>query len=100
MSWSPQQQAMLSAMGFTLYRQAGAAPERPAANDPATAPVAAASPATASPAAGDRLLQALVRAAGGRDLAALALPPMEQLRASGAAKRALWPALRALRRKH
>ena len=93
MSWSPQQQAMLSAMGYTLYRQAGAAPETPAANDSATVRVPA-----ASPAAGDRLLQALVRAAGGRDLAALPLPPMDQLRASGAAKRALWPRLRALRR--
>lgn len=80
MSWNPQQQAMLSAMGYTLYRQAGA--EAPAS-------------ATAST---DRLLQALVRAAGGKDLAALALPSMVHLRASGAAKRALWPALRALRR--
>ncbi|MBW8369270.1 MAG: hypothetical protein K0M70_15610 [Arenimonas sp.] len=88
MSWNPQQQAMLSAMGYTLYRQAGAAPEADAV------PPQAAVPARAS----DRLLQALVRAAGGRDLAALGLPPMEQLRASGAAKRALWPRLRALRR--
>lgn len=99
MSWSPQQQAMLSAMGYTLYRQAGASP---AALPAAVAEPAGGQPApTPKPAAqGDRLLQALARAAGGRDLAALALPPMEQLRASGAAKRALWPALRALRRKH
>ena len=99
MSWNPQQQAMLSAMGYTLYRQAGAAPAAlPAAvAEPAGGPPA---PAPKPAAQGDRLLQALARAAGGRDLAALALPPMEQLRASGAAKRALWPALRALRRKH
>ena len=96
MSWNPQQQAMLSAMGYTLYRQAGAAvPMVPAdagaASEPARVP--------ASPGgAGDRLLQALARAAGGHDLATLALPPIDQLRASGAAKRALWPTLRALRR--
>jgi len=88
MSWNPQQQAMLSAMGYTLYRQAGAAP---AAGETPQA-------AVSGRASSDRLLQALVRAAGGRDLAALALPPLEQLRASGAAKRALWPRLRALRR--
>lgn len=81
MSWDPQQQAMLSAMGYTLYRQAGAEPT-----------------AGRAPASGDRLVQALARAAGGRDISALALPPIEQLRTSGAAKRALWPQLRALRR--
>lgn len=92
MSWSPQQQAMLSAMGYTLYRQAGAAPVSAGVAEPVRA--------QASPAASaDRLLQALARAAGGHDLAALALPPIEQLRTSGAAKRALWPTLRALRRK-
>lgn len=99
MSWNPQQQAMLSAMGYTLYRQAGAAP----AVMPGTGAVAGtvAEPARGRAAPGapaDRLLQALARAAGGHDLAALALPPIEQLRASGAAKRALWPMLRALRR--
>lgn len=93
MSWSPQQQAMLSAMGYTLYRQAGAVPDVPA---PSVAVSAPAPPRTPT----DRLLQALARAAGGHDLAGLALPPMDQLRASGAAKRALWPTLRALRRKH
>ena len=89
MSWNPQQQAMLSVMGYTLYRQAGAEPEAP--------PVAEATRGAVSPAGSERLLQALVRAAGGRDLGALSLPPLDQLRASGAAKRALWPRLRALR---
>ena len=93
MSWNPQQQAMLSAMGYTLYRQAGAAP--PVHDGGAVEPARAAPLAAGSP---DRLLQALVRAAGGRDLAALPLPPLDQLRASAAAKRALWPRLRALRR--
>jgi len=93
MSWNPQQQAMLSAMGYTLYRQAGATPDTPAPAAGETPPAVASG--RGSP---DRLLQALVRAAGGCDLAALPLPPMEQLRASGAAKRALWPRLRALRR--
>ena len=97
MSWNPQQQAMLSAMGYTLYRQAGA-PVPMAAAVAGTASEAARTPVSPG-ASGDRLLQALARAAGGHDIATLALPPMEQLRASGAAKRALWPTLRALRRK-
>lgn len=91
MSWNPQQQAMLSAMGYTLYRPAGAEPLASVRED-------AQSPAPAGTSS-DRLMKALSRAAGGHDLAALALPPMEQLRRSAAAKRALWPTLRALRRK-
>jgi hypothetical protein len=79
MTWSPQQQAMLTAMGYTLYRQVDALP------------ILADAPA-------DRLLQALQRAAGGRDLAGFPLPPLPELRANAAAKRALWPRLRALRR--
>lgn len=89
MSWSPQQQAMLGAMGYTLYRPAGAAP------------VAAATAADAGIASGahEKLLSALRRAAGGRDLGGLAMPPLDRLRADAAAKRALWPVLRALRRR-
>ena len=45
----------------------------------------------------ERLWSALVRAAGGRDPSPL-LPPLPVLRSGGEAKRALWPALRALRR--
>lgn len=89
MTWSTQQQAMLSAMGYVLYRQAGA-PVPVSAVAESAAPAAALAPS--------RLLQALARAAGGRDPAGLPLPPLEQLRASAAAKRALWPLLRALRR--
>ena len=92
MSWSPQQQAMLGAMGYALYRQAGASPVPPAA--PADA-----APAAAAVASGDRLMQALQRAAGGRELSGLALPPLEALRSDPAAKRRIWPVLRALRRR-
>jgi hypothetical protein len=48
---------------------------------------------------GERLMQALQRAAGGRDLSGLALPPLETLRSDATAKRKLWPVLRALRRR-
>jgi hypothetical protein len=89
MSWSPGQQAMLSAMGYTLYRQA---------NAPGTAAPRVPARAGARPdGMPERLWDALVRAAGGYDPSPL-LPPAEQLRAGAAAKRALWPALRALRR--
>lgn len=88
MSWNLQQQGMLAAMGYTLYRPAGRAPEpvAPAVNAPAVA-------------AQDKLLLALRRAAGGRDLDGLPLPPLDRLRTDAAAKRALWPVLRALRRR-
>jgi hypothetical protein len=89
-TWSPQQQAMLAAMGYTLYRLAG---QEPAAADLPAKAVAIRPTAAAT----EPLLQALQRAAGGRDLAALALS-LPDLRASAAAKRALWPRLRALRR--
>lgn len=94
MSWSPQQQAMLSAMGYTLYREAGAPVAAPSAP-----PAKAADAAREYAGAGARLMQALQRAAGGRDLSGLALPPLETLRSGAAAKRALWPVLRALRRR-
>ena len=74
MSWTPSRQAMLEAMGYALYRDVQA-------------------PDPAHP-----LMQALRRAAGGRELAGLALPPLDRLRGDAAAKRALWPRLRALRR--
>src|SRR5690606_34012911 len=93
MSWNPHQQALLEAMGYTLYRQAPAAPA-PAA----VSPSAPAAPAWGAVASGDPLWRALCRAAGGRDLAGLGLPPLSELRADPAAKRALWPRLRSLRR--
>ena len=107
MSWSPAQQVMLEAMGYTLYARAGSAAAAPAAEPvPAPAPEAARRPpagrtTTARPAQGgfERLEAALRRAARGRELAHV-LPPLAELRASPAAKRAFWPVLRALRRVH
>ena len=96
MSWSPQQQGMLAAMGYTLYRDAGAVP---AVTAQAPAGLAETAPAGGSRSAGDRLMLALQRAAGGRDLSGLALPPLDTLRSNAAAKRKLWPVLRALRRR-
>ena len=119
MSWNPQQQAMLAAMGYTLYRQAGAEPASagaesavvrspvsgygaPEGRRDAEATAGQDAPRTPRDAAAkfERLLQALVRASGGRDAGELPLPPLEQLRDSAQAKRALWPVLRALRRRH
>lgn len=97
MSWSPQQQGMLAAMGYTLYRGAGAQPTAPAVVSAAS--MAEPAPRYATPSTGDRLMQALQRAAGGRDLSALSLPPLETLRSDATAKRKLWPVLRALRRR-
>ena len=96
MSWSPQQQGMLAAMGYTLYRGAGAAPASAA---PVPASVAEATSGSGYATAGDRLMKALQRAAGGRDLSGLALPPLDTLRSDAVAKRKLWPVLRALRRR-
>ena len=84
MSWNPAQRAMLSAMGYTLYRPVGA-PAAAAQADPGPPPEG-------------RLLKALRRAARRDDLSGLPLPPWEQLRSDAAAKRALWLRLRALRR--
>lgn len=83
MNWSPDQQVLLGAMGYVLYRQ-GAPGAEPAAEG-ASLPEG-------------RLLQALRRAARSEDLSGLGLPPYEKLRADAGAKRALWARLRAARR--
>ena len=81
MSWSPWQREVLAALGQPPLRHA-------------------APPAVAD----DPLLHALLRAAArtpeSADAAAIArsLPPLSTLRGNAAAKRALWPTLRALRR--
>lgn len=80
-AWSAEQRRLLAGLGVTLFARVEATPE----------PVVDADSAFAG------LRAALERAAGGRNLAALLLD-LRQVRASGAAKRALWPALRALRR--
>ncbi|KFN43623.1 hypothetical protein [Arenimonas oryziterrae] len=94
MSWSGEQQRLLGAMGYTLYQRAGVAvaPVAPMADSDAPA-------ATAAPASAGKLLQALQRAANGRDIAAL-ITDLEALRRDPRGKRTLWPQLRALRRGH
>jgi hypothetical protein len=78
MAWDGFQREVLAALGHQLYAVADAAPAAPSVQD-------------APP-----LLRALARAVGS-DVATLpALPPLDQLR-TPAAKRALWPRLRALR---
>jgi len=87
--WDAFQREMLSALGHEVMMLASATEAVPVE----AAPVAAQFDATGMP----PLQRALVRAVGG-DAARLAgLPPLEQLR-TPAAKRALWPRLRALRR--
>lgn len=87
MHWDPWQREVLEALGHAVYR---------AAPPPSAVPEASPSMPT-----GDALLGALLRAAARdvRDAEALlrAWPPTAQLRGDPAAKRALWPRLRALR---
>lgn len=87
MSWDPWQREVLEALGHAVYRPAS--PRTPGTE------------AQLSASAEDALLQALLRAAAcdQRDAGALAgaWPPTARLRGDPAAKRALWPRLRALR---
>lgn len=106
--WDAFQREILGAMGHTVLVPAvlvpaesqvvaPAASAAPLAPVPPIAPVARRAPAVASgpqPA----LLRALALAAGSDDLALrIVLPPLAQLR-TPAAKRQLWPRLRALRK--
>lgn len=83
MSWDAFQHETLNALGHTLYRRAGI--ETPPPPDPATL---------------TPLQRAVLRAAD-RDVSDAAVPSLlataRGLRADPAAKRALWPQLRALR---
>ena len=122
MSWTPARQAMLRAMGYSLYARPESGLLAPAPGVPAEAgsgrattaaeagPRAGSQAAPARPPASraasgtagggfERLEAALRRAAHGRELGHV-LPPLAELRASPAAKRAFWPVLRALRRLH
>lgn len=104
MSWDPFQRDALDAMGYRLYAVQGAhAPSMGEADlRLAPAPDPAADTAAAYAAVDAPLLRALLRAAGRRadDAAALAMC-RDLLRVSAltdpAARRALWPRLRALR---
>jgi len=103
-SWSPQQREWLEALGHEVLVLAGA--ELPAEEPPTwpaetPLPVARATRAPdVSPSGESPMLRALLRAAGRRDRGELPwLPDPATLRGDAAAKRALWPRLRALRRK-
>ena len=80
--WDSFQREALAALGHVVYRAADSAPDAPASQRIADG---------APP-----LLQALARAAGVSVERLPGLPPLEQLR-NPAAKRALWPRLRAMR---
>lgn len=91
--WDAFQREMLEAMGHVVYvPRAGAAPEAPAG------PSSPASSAGLGAPVPRGLLQALARAGGVAPDALPPLPPLAQLR-TPAGKRALWPQLRALRRR-
>ena len=87
-AWSAEQQRLLAALGVTVFVRA---PDAAAARIQETVSAYAGDEAFAA------LRAALERAAGGRNLAELLLD-LPRVRASAAAKRALWPTLRALRR--
>ena len=95
MNWDPFQREVLAELGHVLYRQAGAAMAIDAGSERIEAPHPDAL------ASGDRMLANLAHAAG---MSAEALhacfgdvQPIAGLRGNAAAKRALWPRLRALR---
>jgi len=111
--WSPQQREWLQALGHEVLVLAGT--PVPAELAPLAADTCRADPARGSRAStqlpssparesesesGSVILRAVLRAAGRRDIGDLAmwLPDPDVLRGDAAAKRALWPRLRALRR--
>lgn len=107
--WDAVQRETLAAMGLPVYRMPGAAaPEAlPATTRPDSASTDDSRPRDRLPEAplpDDRLVAALLRAAGrsrdAHDAAQLVRgwPAPQALRRDPGAKRALWPALRALRR--
>lgn len=103
--WDPLQCEMLAAMGLPVQRMVAAAPvPTPAIVAPTTATSAADTSSTPAMSFDDPLVLALLRAAGRArnavDAALLASgwPSPQALRRDPAAKRALWPHLRALRR--
>jgi len=122
--WTAQQREWLQAMGHTVWSVASAdslaaehspqSADEPLASGPRgamreaaallareerSARPSAARPTPARASGADRLMQALVRAAGGVDEARVIeiAGDVAALRGNAAAKRALWPRLRALR---
>ena len=90
-AWSAEQRRLLGALGVTVFARVGDAAAVRVAEPVATR-------ASAGEASFARLAAAIEHAAGGRNLADLLLD-LPRLHASAAAKRALWPTLRALRRR-
>lgn len=86
MSWDAFQREMLDALGHRVYRLAGA--EQGGPGSAVQADVGELTP----------LQRSVLRAAGLRDPDASLLAAARGLRADPAAKRALWPRLRTLRR--
>lgn len=84
--WSPQQQSMLNAMGYTLYARPGSRPA--AASEEISQPRTTITRATDS-----ILFKAVMKAAQGRDVSGLGID-VDALRSSPQAKRALWSQLR------
>jgi hypothetical protein len=116
MNWSVEQRRLLQGLGHDLmvHGRIWPAPAPATASTPLPAPASSRAalpnrasaflrdaeiPRAAAPAPTARLMEALRRAAGGADVAALA-GDLEKLRREPALKRALWPRLRALRRSH
>lgn len=99
--WSAQQREWLQALGHDVLMLGGAEtpPQVSVAAVAVLAAIAPRRPPAAATASGSPLLRALLRAAGRRDLGELAwLPDPASLRGNAAAKRALWPRLRTLRK--
>jgi hypothetical protein len=90
-AWSAGQQRYLAAMGVPLWERREPRSEVP------EGVAAFANPTAAVGKEFRRLVADIERAAGGRNLAQLLLD-LPRIRASAAAKRALWPTLRALRK--
>jgi len=99
--WSAEQREWLQALGHDVLRLAGATAEVEPPREvrsPAPEPVATARPAAAA----SPLLRALARAAGRNEQDAelqQVLPDFATLHGNLAARRALWPRLRALRKR-
>jgi hypothetical protein len=94
LGWDPFQREALAELGYRVYCMRGVElPPDPAPVEASPRPARAAKPPAPADAI-DPLLRALVRAAG---TDALPQVELEALRRDPAAKRALWPRLRALR---
>lgn len=103
MNWDNEQLRILRELGhepmLLATSMGGTAPVGAAFSRDSGVPVPEAQSRPKAAPTGTALAAAIARAAGDRDLSALALD-LERLRREPAMKRALWPRLRALRRGH